>query len=138
MDSNAWLKKFKLRYTGPRGAILNFFLHCGHALSHADLEQGLYEKFDRVTIYRTLKVFFEKGLIHKVLDDEGVNKYALCLECDPSQEEHQHDHIHFKCLQCGQTLCLETGIPLIKLPKGFQVREVNFLVQGICGQCSNG
>jgi Fur family transcriptional regulator, ferric uptake regulator len=85
-------------------------------------------------VYRTLKTFLDKGLIHKVLDDEGSLKYALCNDpCTTSS--HRHEHVHFKCTQCGQTSCLDVEIPLVRLPKGYEAREVNLLIQGTCESC---
>ena len=91
--------------------------------------------FDRVTVYRTLKSFLERGVIHKVLDDGGALKYALCNEhCQ--EEAHHHDHVHFKCTQCGETNCLEeVEVPGVKLPKGYISEEVNLLIRGTCQKC---
>jgi len=129
------LKDFKLRSTPSRAAILQAFLTHNYALSHGDVEKEVPALFDRVTVYRTLKTFVDKGLLHKVLDDEGGMKYALCNEaCNTAK--HHHDHVHFKCTRCGQTNCLEeVEIPGIKLPKGYQASEVNLLIQGVCDSC---
>ena len=130
------LKDFDLRRTSSREEVLDLFLKSDHALSHGDLEQGLGSDHDRVTIYRTLKTFLDKGLIHKVLDDEGGTKYALCrLTC--GKGDHHHDHVHFKCELCGQTTCLDhVQIPSISLPAGYQRQEVNLLIQGTCSICN--
>ena len=129
------LKEFKLRSTPSRKAILNFFIKKNYALAHADIEKGIPSHFDRVTVYRTLKTFLDKGLIHKVLDDEGALKYALCTEAC-TMTGHHHDHVHFKCIRCGQTNCLDIEVPPVKLPKGYQSGEINLLIQGICVKCS--
>ncbi|MBL7834461.1 MAG: transcriptional repressor [Cyclobacteriaceae bacterium] len=128
------LKDFKLRSTPSRAAILDAFLTHDYALSHGDLEREVPASFDRVTVYRTLKTFLDKGLIHKVLDGEGGMKYALCNEACTSANHH-HDHVHFKCVRCGQTNCLQVEIPVIKLPKGYQPQDVNLLIQGVCDTC---
>lgn len=132
------LKTYKLRQTDCREEILEIFLSKNHALAHADIETQIVDKFDRVTIYRTLKTFVDKGLIHKVLDDEGGIKYALCKEkCQSHDHTHNHDHIHFKCMNCGLTTCLEAVvIPTVILPEGYQKKEMNLLVQGICASCN--
>ena len=132
------LKDHKLRNTQNRAAILDVFVKHESALSHADIEERLGEAIDRVTIYRTLKSFLDHGLIHKVLDDEGGAKYAFCRdECDA--HSHHHNHVHFKCTQCGQTQCIEDlGIPEMKLPAGFQPKEMDLLIQGLCPNCSEG
>ena len=130
------LKEYDLRHTGCRSDVLQSFQDFNFALSHSDLEERFGERFDRVTIYRTLKTFVEKGIIHKVLDDEGGTKYALCRNSECSHNNHHHDHVHFKCLQCGNTTCIESvHIPVFNLPEGYKRTEVNMLVQGTCPTC---
>jgi Fur family ferric uptake transcriptional regulator len=127
---------YPLRTTPCRDAVLRAFEEAGYALSQGDIEQRLLTHFDRVTIYRTLKTFLTSGMIHKVLDDQGSIKYAICKSVC-KHEAHQHDHVHFKCVQCGQTTCLETvHIPNIPLPEHFIKQESNLLIQGICKPCS--
>jgi Fur family ferric uptake transcriptional regulator len=135
MNTEELLKGFNLRHTPNRAAILHAFISQEYALSHADVEKAVPESFDRVTVYRTLKIFLERGLIHKVLDDEGSLKYALCKEACTSISHH-HNHVHFKCTKCGQTSCLSVEVPAVKLPKGYMVNEVNLLLQGICEHCA--
>lgn len=129
------LQSHKLRITDCRLDIIQEFLDKNVALSHSDLEDTLNQQFDRVTIYRTLKTFLDKDLIHKVLDDSGATKYALCAHGE-THHDHSHEHVHFKCEICGETTCLEDiNLPQIKLPAGFQKKEMNLLVQGICEKC---
>jgi Fur family ferric uptake transcriptional regulator len=129
------LRDFNLRSTPNREEILDLFIEKNYALSHSDIEKEIDASLDRVTVYRTLKTFLDKGLIHKVLDDEGSLKYALCKEAC-TVAEHHHDHVHFKCIKCGQTSCLNVEVPVIKLPKGYQANEVNLLIQGVCERCN--
>ncbi len=137
MDTSKSLKTFKLRNTDAREAVLEVFQGENYALSHSHIENQLADRFDRVTLYRTLKTFVDVGLIHKVLDDQGAMKYALCKEaCNTSDHHHHHDHVHFKCNACGQTTCLDTvTIPTISLPNGYKKQEMNLLVQGLCQNC---
>ncbi len=133
------LKNKNLRHTEAREAVLQFFSKKKHALSHSDIEQFFGKSYDRVTLYRTLKTFLDSGLIHKVLDDEGGMKYAMCSpECnETAQHKHHHDHVHFKCKNCGETNCLDQIIiPSFNLPKGYSKSEMNLLVQGICASCN--
>jgi Fur family ferric uptake transcriptional regulator len=133
---NRLLKNFRLRSTPTRQEILRLFLKKDFALSHGDIESEIAADIDRVTVYRTLKTFFDKGLIHKVLDDGGTLKYALCTGAC-SVTKHRHEHVHFKCIRCGQTNCLGVDIPAINLPKGYVPKEVNLLIQGTCQNCSD-
>lgn len=125
-----------LRKTNCRLDILSVFLNQKHALAHADLEQLLGDQYDRVTLYRTLHTFEEKGIVHSINDVSGAVKYALCdTLCN---DHHHHDnHIHFNCTSCGQTVCInELRIPDLKLPEGYKVNSLHFSAQGICKACS--
>lgn len=134
MKAQRILKDFQLKHTSCREEVLKLMLKHDHALAHADIEKGINPATDRVTVYRTLKTFLGKGLIHKVLDNEGATKYALCQEC--TTEEHHHEHVHFKCIKCGHTSCLDDiDIPPIELPEGYQSQERNLLISGICKSC---
>ena len=132
--SDRLLRNFQMRATPVRHEILQLFLQKDYALSHHDIETEVSKSLDRVTVYRTLKTFLDKGLIHKVLDDEGSLKYALCNDAC-SSAEHHHDHVHFKCTRCGQTNCLDVDLPGVKLPRGYQADAINVLIQGTCERC---
>ncbi len=130
------LQRHDLRLTSVRTEVIDLFLLAGIALSEPEIEKSLRDSCDRVTIYRTLNTFLEKGIIHKVLDDAGAMKYALCSSGCAESEYHQHDHVHFKCDQCGQTQCLEhVSVAAPALPNGFAVREMNVLLSGVCPNC---
>ena len=129
------LKAHGLRLTAARKDILSVFVQKGQALAHVDLEQELTE-LDRVTIYRSLQSFLEKGIVHKVLDDEHGAKYALCHD-NCSEKAHQDAHVHFKCTNCNKLICLpDYHIPSFQLPDGYQTEAINLLVNGRCADCS--
>ncbi len=131
------LQTFGLRHTDTREHIVLSFLANQKALSQSDVEDNLPKPFYRITVYRTIKTFLEKGLIHKILDDQGGLKYALCKD-SCSDGQHQHDHVHFKCTHCLQTTCIDnTLVPNIILPIGYSRQEVNLLVHGLCPTCNN-
>jgi Fur family ferric uptake transcriptional regulator len=136
MTKTVTLKSYNLRHTECREVVLYTLASSKSALSHGDLEQAVDDKFDRVTIYRTLKTFLEKGIIHKILDGQGGTKYALCESANCTSDTHQHDHVHFKCKLCGDTTCINSvDIPTIHLPKGYQREEINLLIEGSCPNC---
>jgi Fe2+/Zn2+ uptake regulation proteins len=60
------LRRNSLSVTESRKKILNLFLNVQGALAHGDIERKAGEKFDRVTVYRTLQTFVEKGIIHTI------------------------------------------------------------------------
>lgn len=129
------LKKNKLSITEGRLKILGVFIASNGALSHAEIEKKTREVFDRVTVYRTLQSFVEKGIIHLIPTKDNSIKYALCK--DDCHAGHHHDnHVHFICDECSKTICLDdVTIPTVKLPKGFTPQHSEMVVNGVCGEC---
>jgi len=129
------LKKNQLSITESRQRILGLFLKSDGALSHADIEKRIADGIDRVTIYRTLQIFEEKGIIHNIPSSDNTVKYALCKE-DCAEGHHHDNHVHFVCDSCYKTICLEdVHVPEVILPKGFSPRESNMVVSGVCSEC---
>lgn len=129
------LKKNQLSVTDGRKKILSLFLTSPGALAHADIEKETDSAFDRVTVYRTLQTFVDKGIIHHIPTTDNSILYALCK--DNCEEGHHHDnHVHFICEICNKTICLDDVIvPDVKLPKGFAPAHAEMVVTGICGDC---
>jgi Fur family transcriptional regulator, ferric uptake regulator len=130
------LKRNNLSVTGSREKILSLFLNQQGALAHGDIEKKAGEKFDRVTVYRTLQVFLEKGIIHAIPTADNSIRYALCK--DDCSEGHHHDHhVHFVCTNCQNTYCLDDVVtPDVKLPKGYVSSQIEVVVEGVCKICS--
>lgn len=129
------LKRNRLSVTDSRRKILQLFLEHTGAMAHGDIEKGAGEKFDRVTVYRTLQTFVDKGIIHIIPTADNSIRYALCK--DDCGEGHHHDHhIHFVCNHCNKTYCLDDVVtPDIKLPRGYSAGHVEVVVEGICKNC---
>ncbi len=129
------LRNNRLSVTESRRKILSLFLEHKDALTHGDIEREAGEKFDRVTIYRTLQTFVEKGIIHAIPTADNTVRYALCKDCT---EGHHHDnHVHFVCENCGTTTCLDEIVsPKIDLPKGYLAKNVQVVINGICEKCT--
>ena len=129
------LKRHDLSVTGSREKILQLFLEQEGALAHGDIEKKAGEKFDRVTVYRTLQVFVEKGIIHTIPSADNSVRYALCR--DNCHEGHHHDHhVHFVCTECDVTYCLDDVVtPEMKMPKGYTTTHIEVVAEGICRNC---
>jgi Fur family transcriptional regulator, ferric uptake regulator len=134
-EVNDILRRNQLSVTDSRKSILDLFMHSHGALAHADIEKQTGEKFDRVTVYRTLQAFMEKGIIHTIPTSDNSIRYALCK--DDCTEGHHHDHhVHFLCNVCTKTTCLDSvTVPEVKLPKGFKFMDSQMIVTGICEDC---
>jgi Fur family ferric uptake transcriptional regulator len=129
------LKRNGLSVTESRKKILDLFVNAKGALAHADIEKQTGEIFDRVTVYRTLQTFTDKGIIHLIPTTDNSIKYALCKH--NCEEGHHHDnHVHFICSNCHKTICLDdVTVPAVKLPKGFAPENSQMVVNGVCGDC---
>ncbi|NAW51633.1 transcriptional regulator [Elizabethkingia argentiflava] len=116
-----------------RMLVLDVFLQTSKAMSLADLEEKLAPS-DRSTLYRTLKTFEKKGLIHGI-QEHHTTQYLRCS--DKCNEKVHHDaHLHFYCNLCKQTTCLEDiDIPHLHLSRDYIVKELKFLATGICKLC---
>ena len=129
------LKQSGLSVTESRKKILDLFLETDGALAHADIEKNTASAFDRVTVYRTLQTFVEKGIIHQIPTTDNSVLYALCRHnCE--QGHHHDDHVHFICSNCDKTICLdEVTVPDVKLPKNFTKQLAAMVVTGVCEDC---
>lgn len=130
------LKRHQLSNTDSRRTVLEVFLQSESALAHQDIERETGERFDRVTIYRTLQTFIDKGIVHTIPTADNGTRYALCRE-NCSEGHHHDNHVHFICDACGKTSCLDdVAIPSVRLPEGFSVTKIDMVVNGICVECS--
>jgi len=132
---NDILRRKHLSVTDSRKKILSLFLTHKDALAHGDIETKAGEKFDRVTVYRTLQTFVEKGIIHTIPTADNSILYGLCKDCE---EGHHHDeHVHFVCTNCHKTICLDDVVsPKIELPEGYIAESTQVVINGICKDCS--
>ncbi|KAA2218706.1 Fur family transcriptional regulator [Maribacter flavus] len=124
-----------VRPTAMRLLIYKYLAEKEVAISLTDIEAA-FAKAERTTLYRTLRTFEEKKIVHQIDDGTGIQKYALCEPgCDCNLE--QDLHLHFLCNNCDETVCLtEHKIPHINLPEGFVAEDANLVLKGICDKCS--
>jgi Fur family transcriptional regulator, ferric uptake regulator len=133
----ALLRRKNLSITDSRRKILSLFMVNNDALAHGDIEKKAGEKFDRVTIYRTLQTFVEKGIVHTIPTADNSVRYALCRDC--SEDHHHDDHVHFICTNCNTTTCLDDIVsPEITLPAGYTAQNVQVVIHGVCNNCNHG
>jgi Fur family ferric uptake transcriptional regulator len=121
------------RKTQSTQEILSALKASDSALSHQMIEDALGIEVDRATIYRVLNRFYEDGLVHRVIGENGKQYFALCDSCD--KYAHNHDHFHFRCKNCGKVECLSKEIE-IKLPAGYTSENFNGMISGTCGGCA--
>lgn len=147
-------KDYDIRVTAVRLMIWKELCSLDFAFALCDLE-GILPTVDRSTIFRALTLFVEKGLLHTIDDGSGQQKYCICHEYDHASEEDEceddckkhgdgcrkHEechHVHLSCTKCGRTFCLRNQkIPPVQVPEGFEVLNMQYVIQGICPHCSH-
>ncbi len=129
------LQNSGIRPTAMRILVYQFIEEQTSAISLTAVESH-FERSDRTTLYRTLKRFEEKGIVHQINDGTGIPKYALCHH-ELHNKKHNDLHLHFHCTVCGETVCLtEHQIPQITLPINYHPEDINMLVKGTCNKCN--
>ena len=121
-----------VKVTANRLLIARALEQAGRPLSMMELEAQV-ESIDKSNVFRSLMAFKDAHLVH-VLDGDPV-RYELCHS---HHQDHDDDlHVHFFCVKCHKTYCLE-GIPVpsVQAPEGYQVQEESYLLRGICPQCA--
>lgn len=142
MGSDELFALRNIRPTSVRVLVLNELERADCALSLSDLE-GRLATVDKSSIFRTLTLFLSHHLVHCVEDGTGMTKYALCspnCHCGETQNgTFLNDlHTHFRCERCGRTFCLRgLPVPSVPLPKGFKLTSANYVLVGLCPECSH-
>lgn len=124
------------RMTRTRKAVLGLLEYTHQPLSASEIYSQLQENhvsIDLVTVYRTVNVLKELGLVVQLdLHQEGQSRYEL-------KEGRQHHH-HIQCRMCGKIVDLLL-CPLKKLTKLIEERT-QFIVDdhtlefaGFCPKC---
>ena len=133
MKAQDILHKHNLVCTSCRQSIIDTIVNTGHAISEDEIKQRVEATYDRTTFYRSFKTLIENGIIHKIVVDNQLVKYALT-----ENNEASNNHVHFYCNQCGIVECLPDAViksPL--LPNGYRQVEAELIIKGFCNQCNN-
>jgi Fe2+ or Zn2+ uptake regulation protein len=80
-----------MRLTKPRLQVLEAIVRGSDPFTAEDVEK-LAPKVGRATVYRSLKLLVEMGILCKVFLDNGSPRYSF------SAQEHHH---HLVCVACG-------------------------------------
>lgn len=137
MEMSRSLKEKGVRLTKQRQVLLELIDRSGQHLDAETLYNMAREKdskLNRVTVYRTLKMLKESGLVDELdlMHKDGDQHYY--------ETKMKREHAHIICLQCGK---VEEyfGEPLMRLRKeieenlGFQIVAARTEVGGYCSHC---
>lgn len=132
-DMISRLESKGIRPTANRILVMKTLMGEQNPQSLSNLERKMVS-MDKSSIFRTLTLFLEHGVVHAFEDGRGVLCYELCEEkgaCD-----HHDGHIHFYCESCQRSFCMEDiHIPSFELPEGFYPHSISFVIKGECPDC---
>jgi Fur family ferric uptake transcriptional regulator len=128
------LKRNQLKHTKQRVRVLEDISANTSAVSQPVLEKKLGKEIDRVTLYRILNTYVEKGILHRIVDLNGTANYAICSSAC-SADQHHDEHVHFNCTKCNRVFCLTTKVPEINITADFKTEAISLIAYGICKEC---
>ncbi|MBE6341746.1 MAG: transcriptional repressor [Marinilabiliaceae bacterium] len=129
------LIKHDVKPSVQRVAIMQYMLT--HA-THPTIEEVYRDlvvnmpTLSKTTVYNTLKLFEEQGIVQSLTIDESEIRYDGDIS----------DHIHFKCEKCGKVYDLrfddvQGSEAVLKTEiEGFRINRVNVFYRGICKYCN--
>jgi len=131
---NEHLARNRLRLTGQRRLILDFFLKTERHLTQEEVYQALRgHGLGRATVFRTLKMLQECGLVSPVVGRDGISRFEINLE--------RPHHDHLICMGCGHIR--EVLWPALEKIQEEACRRLGFTprwhrheVFGFCRDCS--
>ena len=128
------LEQHGIKLTANRILIAKIMSTLDYPISMKELETMLLT-MDKSSIFRTLSHFKSHHLVHQLEDGNDIVRYELCHS--HSEEEDEDIHVHFYCEHCHRTFCLnEISVPQVNLPVGYRQTAVNYMIKGICPDCS--
>jgi Fur family ferric uptake transcriptional regulator len=128
-----------VRLTSARRLVIRSLADHPGPRSAADLDVAMRRKVPLSSIYRTLLVLEESGLLTRFRDSDGVAKYEL------SERVTGDHHHHFVCIRCGRTD--EVAIPerleqtitrlidAVGTERAYEVTDHRLELEGVCEAC---
>ncbi|HEU5170674.1 MAG TPA: Fur family transcriptional regulator [Gemmatimonadales bacterium] len=129
------LRDRHLPVTRQRDVVAQTVLLSDEHLSVEGIQRRLGERGERVglaTIYRTLEVLVESGLVRAHDFGEGFKRY------EPMAQQAGHEHLI--CVRCGKVVefqneRLERMLPIIADEYAFQHQRHRVEIHGVCPDC---
>jgi Fur family transcriptional regulator, ferric uptake regulator len=136
-DALLILHKAGISKTSQRLAVLDILFKARTPLSVNAIRQAVETKanIDKVTVYRILSLFRQRGIIREIASAGGANYFEMATLENPL-------HPHFSCRNCGAFTCLAplpfTQAPELILPKDdYSIEHVEINISGLCACCRN-
>jgi len=133
LNAQEFLDRAEIRRTPVREAVLGILLEERRPMAYREVAARLPGRQDRVTLYRTLLLLLEKGLVHRAQDLEGT--WRFCAHAPSAGCPGNHPH--FVCRVCGRMSCLSgIALPRLEMEPQTVVEGKQMVVYGICASCA--
>ena len=129
---NYLLKKSGLSITPLRKEVLAFLLE-NEVSSLDDIKKNIKE-FDRVTLYRTVKVLIKFKII-KELSFENKKFLSLNRNMHKSSDSFEQS-VYFYCMYCNNLTFLNNKIISFDIAPDFEVLQSESIISGKCNLCN--
>ena len=129
---NYLLKKSGLSITPLRKEVLAFLLE-NEVSSLDDIKKNIKE-FDRVTLYRTVKVLIKFKII-KELSFENKKFLSLNRNIHKSSDSFEQS-VYFYCMYCNNLTFLNNKIISFDITPDYEVHQGDSIISGKCNLCS--
>ena len=127
------IRSVGLRATPARVATLQILRKTASPMTHADVATTLGESgIDKATAFRNLNDMTEAGLLRRT--ELGGNVYRFE---EVREEEKDHPHPHFVCVDCGNISCLDNVKLTASSKRASEVfgEVTEILLRGHCANC---
>ena len=127
------LSRSGYRLTSPRRAVLDTMRGLGNHFTSDEVLQASPE-VGRATVFRTMKLMRELGVICQVVLDDGTAVYQIA---DDDRTNHHH---HVICTECGKVTefasdGLEGQLERVSSATGFDIDTHRLELYGRCASC---
>jgi len=129
---NYLLKKSGLSITPLRTEVLAFLLE-NEVSSLDDIKKNIKE-FDRVTLYRTVKVLIKFKII-KELSFENKKFLSLNRNIHKSSDSFEQS-VYFYCMYCNNLTFLNNKIISFDITPDYEVHQSESIISGKCNLCN--
>ena len=129
---NYLLKKSGLSITPLRKEVLAFLLE-NEVSSLDDIKKNIKE-FDRVTLYRTVKVLIKFKII-KELNFENKKFLSLNRNINKSSDSFEQS-VYFYCMYCNNLTFLNNKIISFDIAQDYEVHQSESIISGKCNLCN--
>lgn len=143
MDATDFKEKLKekgCKLTMQRRSVLDVMMeHEGEHLSTEEIYDKVKSKFPEIglaTVYRTVQLFEEMGIVDRLNLDDGCSRFEL------AKEGSLHHHHHLICETCNKVFEVEQDLledieKEIEKKYGFKIHDHNVMFYGTCEDCEN-